>query len=182
MFHCMSDQWMCAAALHCEISRLVVLKLFKIFKSFSHFTLILLFDLSMSCTVLYFISERAPCVSRALKQPKKCLFHSTTLISESQQSTENCEQKQIYIIIVILVLHIWRSRIEKKLYHMSVSYHYCLSVALSCGGSASENQTYLIQSSVTTLTSPCKYTICPVATDICRIRFDFTVRNLKRAR
>ena len=59
---------------------------------------------------------------------------------------------------------------------------YFLSVALSCGGSASENQTYLIQSSVTTLTSPCKYTICPSGTDICRIRFDFTVRNLERER
>merc|ERR1712018_47318 len=45
--------------------------------------------------------------------------------------------------------------------------------ALACGGSASENQTYLIQSSVTSLTSPCTYTICPCSTNICRIRFDF---------
>ena len=89
-------------------------------------------------------------------------------------------QKQI--IGVILELHIWRSPVKKKPYITSVSYHYCLSVALSCGGSASENQTYLIQSSVTSLTSPCKYTVCPSSTDICRIRFDFTVRNLKRAR
>merc|ERR1711936_1566306 len=49
----------------------------------------------------------------------------------------------------------------------------CCMFALSCGGSASENQTYLVQSSVTTLTSPCTYTICPVSTNICRIRFDF---------
>ena len=59
------------------------------------------------------------------------------------------------------------------------SYHYCLSVALACGASASENQTYLVQASVTTLTNPCKYTICPCGTNICRIRFDFTVRILK---
>merc|ERR1719330_1215133 len=57
----------------------------------------------------------------------------------------------------------------------------CCVFALSCGGSASENQTYLIQSSVTTLTSPCKYTICPVSTDICRIRFDFTTMVLAGA-
>merc|ERR1711997_1040231 len=57
----------------------------------------------------------------------------------------------------------------------------CCMFALSCGGSASENQTYLIQSSVTTLTSPCKYTICPVASDICRIRFDFTTMVLAGA-
>ena len=76
------------------------------------------------------------------------------------------------------MIRIWRSPIEERLYFMSVSYHYCLSVTLSCGGSASENQTYLIQSSVTTLTNPCKYTICPSGTDICRIRFDFTVREL----
>merc|ERR1719400_646771 len=57
----------------------------------------------------------------------------------------------------------------------------CCVFTLSCGGSASENQTYLIQASVTTLTSPCKYTICPVATDICRIRFDFTTMVLAGA-
>merc|ERR1719361_1498314 len=57
----------------------------------------------------------------------------------------------------------------------------CCIFALACGGSASENQTYLIQASVTTLTSPCKYTICPVATDICRIRFDFTTMVLAGA-
>merc|ERR1712018_202065 len=49
----------------------------------------------------------------------------------------------------------------------------CCMFALSCGGSASENQTYLIQTSVTSLTSPCTYTICPCSTNICRIRFDF---------
>merc|ERR1711971_1427779 len=57
----------------------------------------------------------------------------------------------------------------------------CCVFALSCGGSASENQTYLIQSSVTTLTNPCKYTICPASTDICRIRFDFTTMVLAGA-
>merc|ERR1711990_940065 len=57
----------------------------------------------------------------------------------------------------------------------------CCVFALACGGSASENQTYLIQSSVTTLTSPCKYTICPSSTDICRIRFDFTTMVLAGA-
>merc|ERR1712038_1125980 len=49
----------------------------------------------------------------------------------------------------------------------------CCMFALSCGGSAPENQTYLIQSSVTSLTSPCTYTICPCSTNICRIRYDF---------
>ena len=61
-------------------------------------------------------------------------------------------------------------------------YNYYLSVALACGASASENQTYLVQASVTTLTNPCKYTICPCGTNICRIRFDFTVRILKMSK
>ena len=52
-------------------------------------------------------------------------------------------------------------------------------VSLSCGGSASENCTYLVQSSVTSLTSPCTYKICPCNTNICRMRFDFQVRQLK---
>jgi len=57
----------------------------------------------------------------------------------------------------------------------------CCIFALSCGGSASENQTYLVQSSVTTLTSPCSYTICPCSSNICRIRFDFTTMVLSGA-
>merc|ERR1719483_1893628 len=57
----------------------------------------------------------------------------------------------------------------------------CCIFALSCGGSASENQTYLVQSSVTTLTSPCSYTICPCSSNICRIRFDFTTMVLASA-
>ena len=52
-----------------------------------------------------------------------------------------------------------------------------LTVSLSCGGSASENCTYLVQSSVTTLTSPCTYKVCPCNTNICRLRFDFQVRD-----
>merc|ERR1719400_37935 len=57
----------------------------------------------------------------------------------------------------------------------------CCIFALACGGSASENQTYLVQASVTTLTNPCKYTICPCGTNICRIRFDFTTMVLASA-
>merc|ERR1712050_363095 len=49
----------------------------------------------------------------------------------------------------------------------------CCMFALSCGGSASENQTYIVQTSVTSLTSPCIYSICPCSTNICRIRYDF---------
>merc|ERR1712156_721484 len=50
----------------------------------------------------------------------------------------------------------------------------CCTFALSCGKSSSENQTYLVQSTVTSLTSPCTYSICKCSTNICRIRFDFT--------
>jgi len=57
----------------------------------------------------------------------------------------------------------------------------CCVFALSCGGSASENLTYIVQSSVTALTSPCTYTICPCSTNICRIRFDFSTLVLASA-
>merc|ERR1712109_358816 len=57
----------------------------------------------------------------------------------------------------------------------------CCTFALSCGGSSSENQTYLVQSSVTSLTSPCTYSICKCSTNICRIRFDFTTFVLASA-
>merc|ERR1712223_2296946 len=57
----------------------------------------------------------------------------------------------------------------------------CCAFALGCGSSSSENQTYLVQTSVTSLTSPCTYTICKCSTDICRIRFDFTTFVLATA-
>jgi len=54
----------------------------------------------------------------------------------------------------------------------------CCTFVLACGGSSSENQTYIVQSSVTSLTSPCTYSICPCSTNICRIRYDFTTLTL----
>jgi len=50
----------------------------------------------------------------------------------------------------------------------------CCSFSLSCGKSNSENNSYLVQSSCTSCTSPCKYKICPVSTSVCRIRYDFS--------
>merc|ERR1712172_25059 len=57
----------------------------------------------------------------------------------------------------------------------------CCVFALACGARACDNQTFLVQASVTTLTNPCKYTICPCGTNICRIRFDFTTMVLAGA-
>merc|ERR1712001_659143 len=57
----------------------------------------------------------------------------------------------------------------------------CCTFALSCGHTSSENHTYLVQTSVTSLTSPCTYTICKCSTNICRIRFDFTTFVLATA-
>merc|ERR1712223_2158869 len=50
----------------------------------------------------------------------------------------------------------------------------CCVFSLSCGQSSSQNCTYLSQASVTSMTSPCTYTICPCSSQICRIRFDLT--------
>jgi len=57
----------------------------------------------------------------------------------------------------------------------------CCVFSLSCGDTSSENQTYLVQSSTTSLTSPCTYTICKCSTTICRIRFDFSTFVLASA-
>ena len=53
------------------------------------------------------------------------------------------------------------------------------SVALGCGGTSSENCTYLVQGSSSSITSPCTYTICKCSSNICRIRFDFQVSSNK---
>ena len=56
------------------------------------------------------------------------------------------------------------------------------SVSLGCGGSSSDNNTYIVQTSTTSSPSgtsnSCTYTICPCSTDICRIRYDFTTMVL----
>ena len=50
-------------------------------------------------------------------------------------------------------------------------------VSLGCGSLSSENCTYLVQASSTTLDdNPCGYTICPCGQNICRLRLDFAVR------
>ena len=52
-------------------------------------------------------------------------------------------------------------------------------VTLSCGGTTSDNNTYIVQASTTTApASPCTYKVCPCSSDICRIRYDFTTNVL----
>lgn len=55
----------------------------------------------------------------------------------------------------------------------------CCIISLSCGGTTSENTTYIIQGSTTSApASPCVYKICPCNSDICRIRYDMTTMVL----
>ncbi|TRY62107.1 hypothetical protein TCAL_16301, partial [Tigriopus californicus] len=50
---------------------------------------------------------------------------------------------------------------------------------LSCGGSTSENCTYLVEASSSNPTSdPCTFTICKCSSNICRIRLDFTTFSI----
>ncbi|CAB4054062.1 unnamed protein product [Lepeophtheirus salmonis] len=57
-------------------------------------------------------------------------------------------------------------------------YGVCCVITLSCGGTSSDNCTYIEQSSFTSTSSlnsnPCTYTICKNSNMICRIRLDFT--------
>ncbi len=54
----------------------------------------------------------------------------------------------------------------------------CCLFTLACGGSTNDNVSYLVQAAATTVSSPCDYTVCPVSTNICRIRYDFTTMVL----
>jgi len=54
----------------------------------------------------------------------------------------------------------------------------CCVLKLACGDSTTANNSYIVQTSVTTLTSPCTYSICPCSKEICRIRYDFTAHTL----
>jgi len=53
-------------------------------------------------------------------------------------------------------------------------YGVCCTVSLECGQSSSQNCTYMAQLATTTpASSTCTYTICPMTTNICRIKLDF---------
>ncbi|XP_059089773.1 uncharacterized protein LOC131885674 isoform X2 [Tigriopus californicus] len=55
----------------------------------------------------------------------------------------------------------------------------CCIFTLSCGGSTSENCTYLVEASSSNPTSdPCTFTICKCSSNICRIRLDFTTFSI----
>ncbi len=53
----------------------------------------------------------------------------------------------------------------------------CCVFTLSCGGTTTDNSTYIVQAPTTSTpvdgTGTCEYTICRCSDDICRIRFDF---------
>jgi len=53
----------------------------------------------------------------------------------------------------------------------------CCVLELKCGKSSSDNNTYLAETTPTASTG-CTYTICPMASTICRIRYDFKEHTL----
>jgi len=53
----------------------------------------------------------------------------------------------------------------------------CCVIELKCGKSSSDNHTYLTELTPTASTG-CTYTICPMASTICRIRYDFKEHTL----
>jgi len=53
----------------------------------------------------------------------------------------------------------------------------CCVLELKCGKSSADNNTYLVEATPTVSTG-CTYTICPMASTICRIRYDFTEHTL----
>ena len=60
-----------------------------------------------------------------------------------------------------------------------IGFGVCCSIVLTEGGSSSLNQSYMVQDASTTVAQGVMmYKICPCSTDVCRIRFDFTVSQL----
>lgn len=55
------------------------------------------------------------------------------------------------------------------------SFGVCCTFSLACGSTTSENCTYHSITAFSTATdaSPCKYTVCPTTTDVCKLRIDF---------
>ena len=52
----------------------------------------------------------------------------------------------------------------------------CCILEIKCGKSSSDNNTYLVEPNPTA-GEGCSYEICPSASSICRIRYDFTVSS-----
>ena len=76
----------------------------------------------------------------------------------------------------VVSVSVSKSKTELHKCHQHI---FSLLVTLSCGGSSSENNSYIVQGSTKSApASPCTYSICPCSTDICRIRYDFTTNVL----
>lgn len=55
----------------------------------------------------------------------------------------------------------------------------CCVITLECGKTSSDNVTHLVQDTTTSpTTNPCKYTICPMNKNICRIKYDMITFEL----
>jgi len=59
-------------------------------------------------------------------------------------------------------------------------YGVCCIFQMGCGTSSSQNNTYLVETAVTsTSPSPCVYEICRASSSVCRIRFDFKLFDIE---
>ena len=85
---------------------------------------------------------------------------------------------EVVPVDMVFVAYVSVNCTNKARFESTMAMELCLlAVTLSCGESSSENCTYLVQTSKTTWTStPCYYQICKVSSNVCRIRYDFTVR------
>ena len=76
----------------------------------------------------------------------------------------------------IIVLHFSLLFYAKRI--SILGFGVCCIRILGDGDSTSLNQSYIYQASSTSLgVGSRQYTICPCSSDVCRIKFDFTVKN-----
>ena len=83
----------------------------------------------------------------------------------------------ILFIGIISLMSILSSSKSFFLIIFVIGFGVCCTTVLTEGGSTSLNQSYIVMaSSATVAAGGMSYKICPSSSDVCRIRFDFTVR------
>ena len=108
----------------------------------------------------------------------QCLQNCNLFIGRNVPAKVELKMEPVHLVLAYVATVRIHQIIEDEVESHIKILSFIFSVLLTCNSTASENNTYLYQSSSSSITSPCNYKICPCSTNICRIRYDFTVRTL----
>ena len=109
-------------------------------------------------------------------------FEAFTILFYIEKNVQPKVEHQTELVLQVLafVAHVSIDICMANSYYFKVSLYIIISVRYTtCNSTSSENYTWLYQAATTSMDPLCDYKICPCSSDICRIRYDFSVSKTK---